>query len=466
MSRIAMFVFNDATHDSRVLREAQTLRASGHDVTLVAMTRQASSKVVERGVVDGIDLIRVPVPRGWRRTWTWVRWPWLVYRRAARALPRSIAAGPRGWSRAALIIAVVFLCAPWLVIRGAFYVALSPRRQPDAPPGVVDWLLSWRLSAMGWARDAARLAPVADVYHGHDLHGLAAAARARAEHGGALVYDSHEIFLESGTNARRPAWARRWFARLERRWVARADALVTVNDALAIELGRRYRPRRTVVVHNCPPRWDPPSGRVDALRGAAGITDGAPVALYHGGFSAHRGLEEFVQAILEPGLERVHAVFLGYGREQAGLERLAHEARFGGRVHVLEAVLPEALVEFISTADVGVMPIQPSTLNHILSTPNKLFECLAAGVPVVVSDLPEMRRIVLDDPDGPLGTVCDPTSPASIARAIQMILDRPAAEVADLRARCLGAAHARWNWETEVTRLLALYDDLVGPVAR
>jgi glycosyltransferase involved in cell wall biosynthesis len=71
-----------------------------------------------------------------------------------------------------------------------------------------------------------------------------------------------------------------------------------------------------------------------------------------------------------------------------------------------------------------------------------------------------MRRIVLDDPLGPLGAVCDPTDPASIARAIRSILDLPPAERAALRARCRQAALERWNWEIEGAKLVALYERL------
>jgi glycosyltransferase involved in cell wall biosynthesis len=109
-----------------------------------------------------------------------------------------------------------------------------------------------------------------------------------------------------------------------------------------------------------------------------------------------------------------------------------------------------------------VIPVQRSTLNHWLGSPNKLWEALAAGVPVVVSDFPEMRRVVLGDAGLPLGGTCDPTSPASIAHAIRTVTGRPGAERDDLRARCLQAAHERWNWETEATALLALYEDVAA----
>jgi glycosyltransferase involved in cell wall biosynthesis len=141
---------------------------------------------------------------------------------------------------------------------------------------------------------------------------------------------------------------------------------------------------------------------------------------------------------------------------------MATDPQYGGRIHVLEAVAPAVLPLWVASADVGVMPIQASTLNHRLSSPNKLFESLSTGLPVVVSDFLEMRRIVLEDPDGPLGAVCDPADPASVARAIRSILDLNQAERDDLRVRCLRAAHERWNWETESARLVALYESLAG----
>src|SRR5690606_15281325 len=114
--------------------------------------------------------------------------------------------------------------------------------------------------------------------------------------------------------------------------------------------------------------------------------------------------------------------------------------------HLLPPVPPDELLPWVASADVGVMVNQPRTLNERLSTPNKLYESLAAGLPVVSSDFPERRRIVSDDPDGPLGAVCDPTDPAAIARAIRSILELDPAARADLRARVLRAAHARYSW--------------------
>ena len=454
-----MFVFNDCRTDARVLREAASLVAAGHAVTIMARPKDPAATIGEREERDGFEIIRVPVPQARRFWWTWIRYPWRLRRwwvgrvHAALERPRS------GLIELPGLLAAALVSVPWILVRAPFHA--WARRRPVPPGGTdVDWLMRWRWVVLGWAERAAVAAPEADAYHGHDLSGLEAAGRAWRRNGGALVYDSHEIFIESGSNAMRPRYLKALLAHSERRWVRAAAALVTVNQSLADDLGRTYRPRRTVVVHNCPARWDPPVPRPDLIRDATGIPAGSPIALYHGGFSAHRGLEELAAAILRPGLERVHAVYLGYGSRRAMLDSMAGDPLYGGRLHVIDAVPPEALLPWVASADVGVMPIQPSTRNHRMSTPNKLFEGLAAGLPVVVSDFPEMHRIVLDDPDGPLGAVCRPDDPEDVARAIQAVLDRPESARDDLRTRCLRAAHERWNWETEISGLVQLYRDL------
>jgi glycosyltransferase involved in cell wall biosynthesis len=374
---------------------------------------------------------------------------------------RALGALPFGVVELVGLSIVGLLTVGWALIRLPFH-ALSSRRPPTTDESTPDWLVRWRWVVLGWADSAANAAPAADIYHGHDLTGLEAAGRAHLRHGGALVYDSHEIFLESGSSARRPRLLKWVLARSERRWITRAAALVTVNDSLATDLGTRYRPRRIVVVHNCPARWEPPIPRPGLIRDATGIAADAPIALYHGGFSKHRGLEELAAAIMLPGLEHVHAVYLGYGSQRALLDGMAADPRFAGRLHVLAAVPPDELLPWVASADVGVMPIQPTTLNHRLSTPNKLFEGLAAGLPVVVSDFPEMRRIVLEDPAGPLGAVCDPEDVRDIGQAIRSILEASEEDREALRERCLRAAHDRWNWETEGAGLLGLYRDIAG----
>lgn len=234
--------------------------------------------------------------------------------------------------------------------------------------------------------------------------------------------------------------------------------MVTVNDEIAAVLERSLRPPRITVVHNCPPRWTPPADDPGPLRSAAGIPAGCPIVLSHGNLQANRGLERTAEAMTRPALASAHLVFLGYGRRV--VDPLLADPRLAGRVHLLDPVPPDELLAWIAGADVDVMAIPAVDENSRLSSPNKLFESLAAGVPVVTSDLPVRRRVVLENGDGPLGAACDPDDPDSIAAAIASIVLAPEDERRALRARCLRAAHERWNWEIEGAKLVALYDDL------
>lgn len=462
-----MYVFNDATLDSRVRREAATLAAAGHAVTLMATaTATATAETVERELVDGFEIVRVPVPQAFRRRWQDAAWPWKFRRRSVGRATAALRGGPAHWPdiprAGASILAALALSGARTV-----WLALAPearRTRDDAswPPANVYWLLVWRSGILGWCRAAAAHAPPADVHHGHDLSALPAALLGARRDASRAVYDSHEIFVDSGANATRPGWARALLRFLERRWAGRTVALVTVNHAYAEVLTRRLRPSRVVVVHNCPPRWTPPMPPPTRLHDAAGIPAGAPIVLYHGAFSRHRGLEQLAQAMLEPGLERAHLVYLGYGGQRATVDNLAADARFDGRIHVLDAVPPDELLELVAGADVDAIPLQHSTLNHWLCTPNKLFESMAAGIPVVVSDFPVMRGIVRDPAYGPLGEVCDPADPGSIGRALRAILELDPVEREALRERCRTAARERWNWETESARLVKLYAELTA----
>jgi glycosyltransferase involved in cell wall biosynthesis len=445
--KVAVYLFGDPSHDGRVLKEARSLAEAGHEVTLLA--RLHAERRGTPPQIPGVRFVDVPPPpSAWftfnviRRPWrlaAWVRASWSALRR-----PRP---GTLGRAVAATVL------APWVGV-GLLWQGVSPER-PDQD-GLLDEMLFWRFHVRSWCEAAARKAPAADVHHAHDLTALPAGV-AGAARGGRLVYDCHEIFLESGRHARHPAWYRRRLAAWERGMAQRADAVITVNDRVAAELRTRLAPKRTVVVHNCPPAHTGPFNPALSVRTRLGLAPDVPIALYHGGLSRHRGLEVLAAAIREPGLPGVHAVFMGYGPEQPAVERLAADPAFGGRVHLLGAVAPDEVVDAVAGADVAVMPIEPSTRNHVFSTPNKLFEALAAGVPAVVSDFPEMRGIVLEDPEAPLGEVCDPASPASVALAIGRILALPADERKAMRARCLAASRARWNWDSEVAGLLALY---------
>ena len=464
--RVAMYVANDASRDTRVLREADALAAAGHDVVLVALLSDGSPQPTEERRPSGVRLVRIP--RGdslsrWRTVQRRTAYPW---RARGTARPRVCSwicarARPAGSAQAPRLLAML-VALPWVAYRAVAYGLLGDQLPGLRRHGQLDYVMTWRLWVYGWASVAATVAPDADVHHGHDVTGLVAAVAAAKGTPALVVYDSHELYPESGLHARQGPFARWWLRSLERRLARHAVALVTVNRTLEAILRNNLGITRSIVVHNAPPRWIPPDPAPDLLRERLHLPPEARIALYHGSFAPDRGLEQLADAVLEPGMDDTHLVFLGYGRLRDELAERAAAPASRGRIHLLDAVPPDELAAWVASADVGVMPNQPVSANQRLSTPNKLFESMAVGLPIVSSDFPERRRIILDDPAGRLGAVCDPTKPEAIAAAIRSIVDLPIAERAALRSRILQAAHERWNWETESARLVALYEELAA----
>jgi glycosyltransferase involved in cell wall biosynthesis len=298
--------------------------------------------------------------------------------------------------------------------------------------------------------------PVADVWHANDLETLPLALGLRDRLGGRVVFDSHELFVEAAGRARLGPLRRRMLRTAERRWARRSDGTVTVNAAVAAELTRRDGVH-PIVVRNCPPMWTPGASFVSPLRGMIaerGLDPGRPIVIAHGGFQAHRGFEELLAAAET--IEDLNVVFLGYGGLGATYEEIASGDRWRGRLAVLPAVAPDDLLALLAGADLAACLIQPTTLNHRLSTPNKLFESIAAGVPLLAADLPAIATIVRQ---WEVGWLVDPTDLGAIREALSGLIGQPALR-AEMAGRARVAAETELNWAHEFAGLAALYDEL------
>jgi glycosyltransferase involved in cell wall biosynthesis len=303
--------------------------------------------------------------------------------------------------------------------------------------------------------EAARLARRAgatrpDVVHAHDaamlLPGMLAARKARAK----LVYDSHE--LATGVPYRRGAWPA-VVGSVERLGAPRADAVITVSDGIATRLSERYALRRhPTVVRNLPDLPPPGAAPAPDLRRELAIGE-APLVLHQGAVAPGRGCEILLEALGR--VPEAHLLFLGAEGEYADRLRVAADGQgLAARTHLLPPVPPEALLSHTAQADVGVSLLEASCENHRLALPNKLFEYVAAGLPVVVSDLPEAGKLVRKRG---IGWCADPSDPEAVAATLRTALAQRGEE--SLRAR-IGQAAAELSWERERLRLLALYEAL------
>lgn len=313
---------------------------------------------------------------------------------------------------------------------------------------VIRWVLlptRYRQLDRRMAREAVRFR--ADLYWANDVTTLRAARAAARATGGRSVYDAHELIWDAPTVA--PLQQRLW-GLVERVNIGKVDRVFTVCEPIARVLATRYRIDPPTVILNCPRLADtagtppPEASPLNAFRGP-----GDRIVLFHGSLSPWRGLEQLVQALtlLPPGYR---LVVLGYGAFRQTLEALAAHEGVASKVAFAEPVAPAELPAWLAGADIGTIPYQRRGLNHEYSTPNKLFEYMHAGVPVVVSDLPEIRRIVSEVG---FGLVCDCSDPAEIAKAIQELTSDPILH-REMGARARAAAPI-YSWDREEEKILS-----------
>lgn len=291
------------------------------------------------------------------------------------------------------------------------------------------------LDAMGrWQAEG----PVSAVWS-NDLDTLWPALKAARKWGWDIAYDSHEWFTEAeglkGKPLKKAAW--RWW---ERRCFKGLQRMITVNDAIA----EAYRKAglEVGVVPNVPERSSEPV--VPMPRAELGWPEGQTLMLMQGAFmDRDRGALDAVRSLVH--LPEVHLALIGAGPEHAMAPGLALDLGVADRLHIHDRMPFEQLRRCTAAADIGLSLDRPTVDNFRFSLPNKLFDSLHAGLPVVCSDLPVAGRFVAEQGIGKVAEAAqgDDDVARAVADAVRALLaDLPdSAHLAEVASRHHWGAH-------------------------
>ena len=475
--KICMFLRNHFIHDTRVIKEARSLIAAGHEVKVIALWEEGLPALEVRE--DGIIVQRIGRPKNiYKRAplsftqldlLLYFGRPWATDKLGKNELRSQwVFALGRFLSFAFLLKlyrlrvftwVLMAVTVPFLLIGGIGLFAIrlvfmltsqlrriynvSKRKSIFCSSSYDDFI-------------EAGVQSGADVIHAHDLFTLLPAVLTARKIGAKIVYDSHELFVDRNA---RESFLRRWkWILLETPLIREVDAIITVSDSIAEALVDRYRIRRPAVIRNVqeyhPPHRSTELRKAQELRNVA---DGDCIAVYAGGITRGRGLNQLVEAAqyLEGGV----IVMLGRSANGSYKEELLKKISSLGlerKVFLLPPVAPDLVHQYLCSADIGLMPTEDVCLSYRYGAGNKLFHYLMAGLPVVVSDQPEKRKIVQQYN---VGRVCKAEDPQNIARAIQDLVDHTEVR-RQLSLNCLEAAKIL-NWENEEKKLLELYQKIL-----
>jgi len=255
-----------------------------------------------------------------------------------------------------------------------------------------------------------------------------------------IVYDSHELFTEIPELIDRPFTRKTW-GRLEQWIVPKLQNTYTVCQSIATTYNQAYN-TSFKVVRNLPvqKKTNPGSLGIDSA--------GKKIILYQGAINMGRGLEYFIDCMQY--LDDFIFVLVGSGDILSQLQTRVAEGGLEQKVFFLGKKLPEALFKITPLADIGISAEEDLGLNYRFALPNKIFDYIQAEVPILVSNLPEMKQIVLQHK---VGELIKETQPKKLAAQIQEMVHVDFSEA-------LNSAKKTLTWEGEKEQLALVFNNL------
>jgi glycosyltransferase involved in cell wall biosynthesis len=302
------------------------------------------------------------------------------------------------------------------------------------------------------------------AFHCHDLSTAVIGLTAARQVGTRCVCDFHEWWSENVTwdfAAKRyiphPPKEKRLFQRAEKLVMTQADAVITVCDSIAEELSEMTTNgrRKVHVIRNIPP-IEPISWKGQkSLRDQLAIPDDKILLLWQGGTSPERNIKPIIEALAYS--PNVVFVIRGPSLDMFGDDYRAIAERSGAadRLILLDPVPSAEVVRAAIGADIGVWSLEKLCKNFMYSLPNKVFEYLAAGVPVIGANFPEVRKLV--EGNG-VGKCFDPDDPISISETLNFLSNHPDVRN-DMRQR-IPAVLKSLDAESEWQKIVRLYNGL------
>ncbi|MDC1143555.1 glycosyltransferase [Porticoccaceae bacterium] len=260
-----------------------------------------------------------------------------------------------------------------------------------------------------------------------------------------VVYDCHEYETEiHGLKG----LEKKVKKNLERLLIRFSDQVITVSDSIADEYVRLYGIPKPRLVLNCPPYQR--TAEYNIFRETFGIREDQHIFLYQGGLSKGRGIEILLEVFEKLSSDKNVLVCMGYGPLKGLIEE---KSKLSNIIYFHPAVSPQVLLKYTSSADYGIAFIEDTCLSYRYCLPNKIFEYMMAGLPLLVSNVFEMKRFVETHQ---VGIVARENSLEGFIQAVKTSIDQNYIETVEnvIKARSV------FCWRTQEEVLKEVYRDI------
>jgi glycosyltransferase involved in cell wall biosynthesis len=288
----------------------------------------------------------------------------------------------------------------------------------------------------------------ADVLVSNDLDTLPAVYLASKIKKTVLIYDSHEYFTEVPELKNRKLVRRIW-EKIESRMLPHIHFSSTVSPSIADAYRKKYGIHMQVI-RNLPFRKLAKAAPEFRLR-----KQSEKIILYQGVLNMGRGLEMVIEAMQYT--ENTVLVIIGQGDVETELKELTLSLGLAERVSFTGRITPEKLFDYTVQADLGISLEEDLGLNYRFALPNKVFDYIQAGVPLLVSDLPELKALVLQYDVGAINN-------SKTSTELGVLFNHILGDEAKIQAWKLNLkkAAAELCWENEEQKLVNLYQNAIS----
>ncbi|MEE4210225.1 MAG: glycosyltransferase family 4 protein, partial [Parvularcula sp.] len=399
--RGVMIVMNDIVHDSRVIKMAVAMRKIFDEVTLIGMSKDAKPKPAsQKFFVEGVECLLFP--------------------NHLKRVPRNSEEGDEEY---------------------------LDRRQAEG----LDLLTEDIASFVSANRP--------HCIHTHDMYPvqIGRALKERSLEEGWPTYWIHDVHEFVAGCSHIPAYRQQFALSLERQHLHHADCVVTVTDALARKLHDLYPSLPAVaVIHNTPERYPADTRAIPSVRSLMHLPADKPLAVYAGQVKEKRGVDKLPAVLAQLPDLQLAIVTNAQGEYKDLLLAAFDDFGVTDRVSFLPYVPHHQVPRYLAGSDIGLIPIE-NYGNASVSLPNKLFEYVMAGLPVVAHRLDALSTFM---DQHAVGSVTNFDHPSQAAESIRGVLSERFDRSTFSSVR--SAIIREFAWEAQERHLLELYIQAVG----
>jgi glycosyltransferase involved in cell wall biosynthesis len=255
----------------------------------------------------------------------------------------------------------------------------------------------------------------AAILYAHELPVLETVIFASKYHKTRVIYDSHELEVD-----RNQSWPKKSFEKYsskEKKYIKFVDKVIVVSNGISLFMKNFYNIDNIMVVKNTPMLLQQKSCKKN-LRDEINLKESTPLIVYIGSLTFNRGIENILKALTK--LESYHFACVGPVNYTLlkKIKIISKSLKIENRVHLIRPVNPNILASYVSNANISIIPIQNTCKSHFYCLPNKIFESIYAGLPILGANLNDIKEIINNEN---IGEVCDMSDIESIVNGIKLI---------------------------------------------